>query len=643
MLREIINFTEDLINDIPDILEWNAKPSTGLHVFIDVDENGQWVNQNLVKGKDYVYYDGKNENNELFKECIRYQNASDYITMNKVKKFDPKQKIHSCSPFSIAFNFNFSKEDKNKINLINKSKKFLTKEEKEIDLKKIKDERIKIVKERINDYKKFSFKIYFNNDLNNKYLSILDSFYNLLFYYILDEIAKLPEFQDVKEKDYVRIYLRSVPISEQEKLYKKYIEQEIFSDKKFTYNDKGVTVFLNSYSDKKIFLKHKTSSLLNGISYRIDKEDAILLYYFEKLIKNKILPNPLPIIIDNREINNEIIKIFNENIEPLKYSELIKKLFEKKNLSYLSDYYLLNYSNTKDGLVINDFDFVPLFRFYLDPMQIIYNITQSGIVKNKNFEKDNDIKIETIFEFERIVLQIIFNNSLIKIKDDKYNTSYFGNIDPKYVSGGDIMYQLILKYRKAFYDYIYKSKQNSINILIFDDIMYNSIISNIRKDEIKGKFEWNNNIKKKINIWFSLYNLFDNNQNQNNMSAKVKDLIEKIRNIAKGESNIETPEEFAFAAGQIISYLIDRSEASDKTYAMLEPYLQKVKSGLLQDAIAHTISIYKHDIHVSKGKFEKLASNVLTFDTDLDMKPLLKFFLAGCFSPCVIYEKQNNQ
>ena len=32
--------------------------------------------------------------------------------MNKVKKFDKEQKIHSCSPFAIAYNFNFSDKDK---------------------------------------------------------------------------------------------------------------------------------------------------------------------------------------------------------------------------------------------------------------------------------------------------------------------------------------------------------------------------------------------------------------------------------------------------------------------------------------------------------------------------------------------------
>ena len=49
MIREIINFTKDLIEDIPDIMEWKVKPSKGLHVFIDIDDNGQWIKQDLQK------------------------------------------------------------------------------------------------------------------------------------------------------------------------------------------------------------------------------------------------------------------------------------------------------------------------------------------------------------------------------------------------------------------------------------------------------------------------------------------------------------------------------------------------------------------------------------------------------------------
>ena len=42
MIREIINFTRDLMFDFPDVLQWNATPNDGLHIFVDVDEEGNW-------------------------------------------------------------------------------------------------------------------------------------------------------------------------------------------------------------------------------------------------------------------------------------------------------------------------------------------------------------------------------------------------------------------------------------------------------------------------------------------------------------------------------------------------------------------------------------------------------------------------
>lgn len=76
MIREIINFTRDLLEDIPDIRLWNAKPDKGLHVFVDIDEDGRWINTELKEGVDYTYYDGENEEIKLWDDCIRYQEAT---------------------------------------------------------------------------------------------------------------------------------------------------------------------------------------------------------------------------------------------------------------------------------------------------------------------------------------------------------------------------------------------------------------------------------------------------------------------------------------------------------------------------------------------------------------------------------------
>lgn len=633
MIREIINFTNDLLEDYPEIEQIKKKPDTGLHVFIDLDKNGNWANHELVKGKDYDYFDGKNTDIAMWNECIRYQEASAYITMNKVKSFDPKQKIHSCSPFSVAYNFNFNDDDK-KLLGIKKYKKGEkpSDDERRENYRKIKQERWKIVKESIETYKKNSMSIY--KIINSGYESLVNNFYRE-YAGIIDYVSNnIKEFELLTEKDYLHVYLRTIPIEVQEEYYNNYVQDNLLNNQ--ASNTLGTLGFLTVYNSKKPFLNHVTGITAKGYNQLFTKEHALVMFKFEKMWKRKCFPNPLPIVIDKRELNKRIVKLYNDIDKPLSYHEIIKELFAESNSKDKPNYYLLN----STGMQINDLDFVSQFRYNFEKTIVVENIMESGYKNDGVFEAAPTIKVENVFDFESKIATTIFNNALVKKSDKSYFTNYFGEIKPKHPREFS-MWQLIMKYRKAFYDFIYKSRDNAITSIMFDDMMYESILSNIHYDKIKTKyFGYNNDIKNKLNIWFSLYDYFDDNKNSNNIISMVKDLKDKIRAIANGEADIASPEEFAFAAGQLVSYLIDRSAASDKDYSMLEPYLQKAKSGQLQDAIAHAITIYKHDIKVCKSKFENLASNVLADGSNVEMKPLLKFFLAGCFSTCVIYEKK---
>ena len=648
MIREIINFTNGLLSDIPDIMQWNIQPDKGLHVFIDIDETGNWANQNLQQGIDYDYYDGKNQDIKLWNDCIRYQEATEYITMNKVSKFDKKKKIHSCSPFAVAFNFNFNDKEKSElgIKIFKKSDK-PSKEEFKSNNALIRAKRRTVIEERLKDYQSNSLSIYGIKEKDGDLFSnqpfiygkqIMGFFNNL--HKILNAVELIAEYSLLTGKDYLHLYLRTIPIDVQEELHNRYVKQEIFSGEVMSKEHFGSVGFFTAYNQKKPFLRHRTSFLKDGVSQRFSEEDAITLYTFEKLLRRKpqCLPNPLPIMIDGREWNKRVIKLFNESGDTLSFRDLLKQLFAKYNMKSLPNYYLLNLSKTVSGIVINDFDFVPLFRYYLDGDIVVSNVTNSSSLQDKSFEREREISIKTIFDFERVAVREVFNNSLVKIKEDKYVTNYFGEIDSNYVIGGTLMSNLIQKYRKAIYAYIYKSDTNAINASMFDDIMYQSVLSNIKLDTFENKrFEWNNSIKKKINIWFSLYKMFNQNDKRENMVTKINELKNEISRVTKGETDLLSPESFAFGAGQLVSYLMDRSVSTNKTYAMLEPYLQKGKSRLLQDAIAQTVTVYKHDINqIYKGRFEFLASQVLTYGGDIDMKPLLKYFLAGCFSPCII-------
>lgn len=627
MIREIINFTKDIIEDCPDIMQRNLKPNGGLYIFVDIDEAGNWVNENGVYGQDYLYLKTNDSESSIpISEITALEEEVKRVGTSMNKVLDKSSQIFSCSPYAVVF-----------------KKKSLTNEK----IPGIKGEKIcKLLpfyfeKARELCPLEVQQRIVSFESICGIILKGLENFIREQ----ADE-KKIVLIDQLKDDEYISIYLRSVSLNDYKKAHDCYLKDKLYN--KGEYNKTvngilyGVSGFLNGLNDKKLFLVHRTACMDEGLCGRISFEEALLLDKFQSLILRKVLPNPLPIAVNQLE-NKLFLKLFHENETPLSYRELIKSLFEQHEIKELSDFYLLNYSKAKD-IVINDIDFVPMFRYYFDKPLLIENVMLAGYKRDEIFEEERDIILKDIFSFEYVVVREIFNNCLVMIKKDgSYKSLYFGEVDlsKRSDNGKFLIYQLIMKYRYAFYEYIYKSKQNAINVLMFDEMMFTSILASIKNEEVKSRFSFNNVIKRKLNIWFSLYNLFNNNDKKKEvMASNVTDLMSKMRLVAKGEAVLETPEEFAFAAGQLVSYLMDQSVASDKTYSMLEPYLQKTKSKHLQDAIAHVFSQYKHAVSIYGKAFKALASNVLTYDEDVDMKPLLKYFLAGCFSNCVIYEKK---
>ena len=627
MIREIINFTKDIIEDCPDIMQRNLKPNGGLYIFVDIDEAGNWVNENGVYGQDYLYLKTNDSESSIpISEITALEEEVKRVGTSMNKVLDKSSQIFSCSPYAVVF-----------------KKKSLTNEK----IPGIKGEKIcKLLPFYFENARKLcpleeQQRIVSFESICSIILKGLENFIREQ----ADE-KKIVLIDQLKDDEYISIYLRSVSLNDYKKAHDCYLKDKLYNKGEFnkTVNGilYGVSGFLNGLNDKKLFLVHRTACMDEGLCGRISFEEALLLDKFQSLILRKVLPNPLPIAVNQLE-NKLFLKLFHENETLLSYRELIKSLFEQHEIKELSDFYLLNYSKAKD-IVINDIDFVPMFRYYFDKPLLIENVMLAGYKRDEIFEEERDIILKDIFSFEYVVVREIFNNCLVMIKKDgSYKSLYFGEVDlsKRSDNGKFLIYQLIMKYRYAFYEYIYKSKQNAINVLMFDEMMFTSILASIKNEEVKSRFSFNNVIKRKLNIWFSLYNLFNNNDKKKEvMASNVTDLMSKMRLVAKGEAVLETPEEFAFAAGQLVSYLMDQSVASDKTYSMLEPYLQKTKSKHLQDAIAHVFSQYKHAVSIYGKAFKALASNVLTYDEDVDMKPLLKYFLAGCFSNCVIYEKK---
>jgi len=383
MLREIINFTRSLS---PDSFKLNLQPKEGLHIQIELDETGQ-----LLRHESRFFRQG-DEVTLFLQDClIRQQGAVSADSPKLNKALDSKKKIHSCSPFCVAF----------KVMAIDE------------------------IQDRLEDYFLATLE-YCESDPHRKLCECfrdycLDSLINLV-KERLQEVENEPingNSVNVLGKHYIYVYLRNAGVEDCRITHGTYIAKRVFNKEEFnqeignvTY---GVSDYLTGYNTKKPFLQHHTATF--SINSRVTSDDALQLFSFSQLKANRQLPNPLPIFIEREELNDEVVKIFNRDAErKVNYSEIIRSVYDRTR--DLGNYYLLNIQ----GKTVKDLDFVSSFLFHLErPMKIQGIFTTKGDLANE--------QVDDIFEFGKKIVHKIFDNQLVKRTNNQdLRMRYFDDI-----------------------------------------------------------------------------------------------------------------------------------------------------------------------------------------------------------------------
>ena len=630
MIKEIVQLVERL----PEKLKAKGlKPKEGLHIMLSMKlRDDTWIMD--AESIQWEHYSKKSGEVSTFLErCMQLQIKAWMIDTNKC--FDlPTKAIHSCSPYCIGF----------KREHLEGGKKF------EANADKKKDQ----ITDRIGNY--FSKAYELVSEEERQRLKVfkqifIDPTHPLYFLNLLSENEK---YAELGEGEYITFYLDE-PLENYLVAHDRYLAEKLFNTAKYnTKPDKdgliyGTNDFFNGFNGSMPFLLHQSATF--NISGRVSNEEAKKLFEFQQILPRKTLPNPLPIFIFFEELGSDdgkatlqdkVIGLFNKSGNKIGYKEIIENLWDKHKDKF-ANYYLLNYQNTKDGLVFNDFDFVSKFEYEIKdadghPWRI------QDLFSNKG-----GYDINNVFEFQNQVVRQIFNNQLIvKSKENSWRYKYFDDIEEKYSKSAP-NHLNILKFRKALYDFIYKSKRKAITKPMFDEMMTVSILEDIRLDKYEKKQHSEYyNIYQKLNIWFSLYEKFINSQPQNSksMASKLADYQRFVTDIANGKEipkNISL-EEYAFAAGQVISFILSLSESADRSYQRMEPFVQKVKVEQLNTAIAHEIARYKHKIlNYKESPFKRVSTFVLSFEEESNIKKFLPQLLAGLFADSPFYKNKNKE
>lgn len=638
MIKEIVEFMalENNGENFLKIILKNRAISKGIHIIVDKD---------TFEIKEFAYNNDSDEFNSFvekykLKEREYYCN---YLDSNKNFDSSPqegKNQIHSASPYGIFFRY------KNDISVI----KRLLQIRKRLSItgyfNKIKT--LTTNKQILNDLDKISCYV--------KKISTKD---------FVNAIGQ-DNVKNLKNNDYLKIYF-DYDITFIKAFYDEYSPQMAFNKKglfedkeKYTtsqeYNcpiiDKksklGISDFLNTFADKKPFYMHLTrNKLYDGFTALYSGKVIQNLSFFEEILKLKIkidkydknmFPNPFPIFISNKDaIDNEGNRIYFELLQenqPISYQKIIDsvhlKLSSNNEINDLN-FYLIFWSNTKDGIRFYDVDYVDSFKYKLDDFYI------ENIFEIENF---NVGTIENIFELE----WKIFAKFLYTLKGENENTYLLKNnyfAEKINVSKGEKLPAMVAtkfyQYNKAIFDTAYKGTLESFTGFMFDDLCISII-----REQIKLNDDWSKTykIKEKLALYISLYKNFNKGKD---LATTIKDLRQKIKELLENdEMHLESDKEFAFASGQLIWYILSKSKSESKTHSLLDIFISKNEAEDFKIVMAQHIQKYSHAFKFFQNKswFDKLVSEVMAYESEQQtIKSLIPLIMAGYFSKNSISEK----
>jgi len=604
MIKEITNFVDSLDVNVKAL---GMKPKEGLHVLVKIQKEGD----TLFMDKNSIIHVCHTKNateggGSFLQKCAQLAEVAWCINTNKC--FDlPVKGVHSASSYCIALKKESleggEKYEKDKIKIYDRIDNYFTNALSFIE-SEAEVERLKLFQNFLNSKEKFD--------------SVTSCFQE--------------QFEQLKDKEYLIFYLDE-PIEKYQGSNTKYLSDKLFNTSDYNVNVEdnvfGTSDFFNGFPTKKPFLMHQSATF--DIAGRISATEAKNLFEFQGLLNRGIFSRPLPIFIYEDECLESVRIIAKgiENGEKIGYQEIIKEMRSTQNKE-IGNYYLLYYW----GGTIKDFDFVAKFQYLLD------ETNEKSWKINDLFNSNYTEELSNIFELEIKLLVPIFNNALItKTKAGDYQRKWFDDIDAKYCKSANT-FLLVMKYRKAFYDYIYKSQRQAITQRMFDDILLTGILDDIRLDEISnGMHSQRRNILQKMNIWFSLSEKFNiTNKNTEIMASKLQEHRQFMSLLTKKETSIETDEQYAFAVGQVILYLFFKSKSSDRSYKRLEPFMQQVKSEELNKALVRLFDSYKHENF--SANFRNPFAEVMDYHAETNIRELMPTILSGFFSKNELFSQK---
>lgn len=409
------------------------------------------------------------------------------------------------------------------------------------------------------------------------------------------------------QKEYIDSKERQEKINKAEKLIKNYLDEiKKFADEKIK-NGQYVRIFIDEadeiyekesqiYTELKIFNANSYNKLINGKIYGLSNSNTGMNSK-KPFLKHKSRKSILPSMISQKEALDE------------------KSFFD-----------WLSYQNRN---FIDNFDNAFLLKFNENGRAVISDF-ESIVFKEKSSFK---IEIVDFIDAGLDLYEINNKNAKAKIDEVLYQKSLSDNnlFSNEIKINDKILKELIYQTRNSVIELLYKNNEADFYQMV------NKYSSDFIKVALRSSKEYGElNAKKAINFILSL-------KDYKGETVDLDTIKENLENALKSDITKLDSNEYFFLAGQIAKYLMSKSKAANKTYALAEPYLKAKTTNKLKSVLKNEFERYKYEISIYAKRFNKaylLIQNSDDMQINNDFESLM---LAGMMSQNLIYDNKKGE
>lgn len=420
------------------------------------------------------------------------------------------------------------------------------------------------------------------------------------------------EGMDLDKKNYAKVFFIYPDEFKTKELYAKenerYLFPNIYNRNDFNMERNGKIVGLPNdnitLNDNKPYLKNKTRK--NEIPHLLSQEDALLRKKFFDYLFGQASQKKYHVYVDTM---NHDMKAYTNREHP-------------QNLS--SGYYL-RISMEKTGAEICDADAIIHYDTKLDHPFYLKNFSEIPEDVIKNSKLPYGAAVDDKWELFSMINSVFFDRKLLgsmfcDASDIRIN-------DP-------CLKRAILKCRDIFIQWFWKGEDIKIS-KIMDDIFLLLIQNSIVNDNIFAA-------QRQINLRWSLLEYLSDPKLGVHMGDIRNQLRKHINTSGNKDWNFVNDEEYCYAVGQGVSYLLSLSKANLKSKACINPFLSTKNTKVLHRHLENLFKKYDYciDHNAYGGKVTQLFSQL----TEYKPKEIkTAFIIAGFNAPCLVYEKRKKE